>query len=125
MIFLCRISLIYRLSDSGSLFYFKFIYNMNWKALINEQLDYVRNKINSDSCEVDVNTAMQIMSVIAHEPMSKAEAYQELGISRSKFDSLVKDGKLPQGRKRLGFNELVWYKDEILTQYGEQFSQNS
>lgn len=98
---------------------------MNWKALINEQLNYVRNKINSDSCEVDVNTAMQIMSVISHEPLSKAEAYQELGISRSKFDSLVKDGKLPSGRKRLGFNELVWYKDEILIEYGKQFSQNS
>ena len=98
---------------------------MNWKKLINEQLDLLKTRINSDSCEVDVSTAMQIMSVIAHEPLSKAEAYQELGISRSKFDSLVKDGKLPQGRKRLGFNELVWYKDEILTEYGKQFSQNS
>ena len=98
---------------------------MNWKKLINEQLDLLKTRINSDSCEVDVNTAMQIMSVIAHEPLSKAQAYQELGISRSKFDSLVKDGKLPQGRKRLGFNELVWYKDEILTEYGKQFSQNS
>lgn len=98
---------------------------MNWKALINEQLDLVKARINSNSCEVDVNTAMQIMSVISHEPMSKAEAYQELGISRSKFDSLIRDGKLPQGRKRLGFNELVWYKDEILTQYGKQFSQNN
>lgn len=98
---------------------------MNWKKLIKEQLNQVMARIDSDSCEVDVNTAMQIMSVIAHEPLSKAEAYQELGISRSKFDSLVKDGKLPQGKKRLGFNELVWYKDEILTQYGEQFGQNS
>ena len=64
---------------------------MNWKKLINEQLDLLKTRINSDSCEVDVNTAMQIMSVIAHEPLSKAEAYQELGISRSKFDSLVKE----------------------------------
>ena len=96
---------------------------MNWKKLINEQLDLLKARINSDSCEVDVNTAMQIMSVIAHEPLSKAEAYQELGISRSKFDSLVREGQLPQGRKRLGFNELVWYKDEILSQYGKQFNQ--
>ena len=98
---------------------------MNWKKLIKEQLNQVMARIDSDSCEVDANTAMQIMSVIAHEPLSKAEAYQELGISRSKFDSLVRDGKLPQGKKRLGFNELVWYKDEILTEYGKQSSQNS
>lgn len=97
---------------------------MNWKALINEQLDLVKARINSNSCEVDVNTAMQIMSVISHEPMSKAEAYQELGISRSKFDSLIRDGKLPQGKKRLGFNELVWYKDEIIIEYGKQVNQN-
>lgn len=96
---------------------------MNWKKLIKEQLNQVIQKIDSDSCEVDANTAMQIMSVISHEPLSKAEAYQELGISRSKFDSLVKDGKLPQGKKRLGFNELVWYKDEILTEYGKHFGQ--
>lgn len=97
---------------------------MNWKALIKEQLNYVVDRINSESCEVDINTAMQIMSVISHEPLSKAEAYQVLGISRSKFDSLVKDGILPQGRKRMGFNELVWYKDEILIKYGQQFNQN-
>ena len=57
---------------------------MNWKTLIKEQLNQVIARIDSDSCEVDVNTAMQIMSVIAHEPLSKAEAYQELGISRIK-----------------------------------------
>lgn len=92
---------------------------MNWKNLILEQLDLVKEKIKSNSCEVDASTARQIMSVIAHEPISKAEAYQELGISRSKFDSLVRDGVLPPGKKRLGFNELVWYKDEILMAYAE------
>lgn len=97
---------------------------MNWKKLINEQLDLIKSRINSDSCEVDSGTAMQIMSVFSHEPLSKAEAYQELGISRSKFDSLVKEGKLPSGKKRLGFNELVWYKDEILIAYAEQSDQN-
>jgi predicted DNA-binding transcriptional regulator AlpA len=34
-------------------------------------------------------------------------------MSRSKFDSLVKDGLLPKGKKRRGFKELVWYEDEL------------
>lgn len=97
---------------------------MNWKNLIKEQLSLAIERIDVDSCEVDRDTARQIMSVIAHEPLSKAEACQELGISRSKFDSLIRDGKLPVGRKRMGFNELVWYKDEIIIEYDKQLDQN-
>jgi hypothetical protein len=26
---------------------------------------------------------------------------------------LVADGKLPKGRKRKGYKELVWFKDEL------------
>ena len=36
-----------------------------------------------------------------------------LDIGRSQFDQLVRDGMLPKGRKRMGFKELVWYKDEL------------
>ena len=45
--------------------------------------------------------------------MSKDVACSYLNISRSKFDSLVAEGKLPKGKKRRGFKELVFYKDEI------------
>ena len=31
--------------------------------------------------------------------MSKYEAYSYLNISRAKFDNLVKEGKLPKGKK--------------------------
>jgi hypothetical protein len=27
----------------------------------------------------------------------------------------VREGKIPKGRKRKGFKELVWYKDELDT----------
>lgn len=46
-------------------------------------------------------------------PMSKYEAYTYLGISRAKFDNLVKEGKLPQGKKQQGFKELSWTKKEL------------
>ena len=35
--------------------------------------------------------------------MSKYEAYSYLNISRAKFDNLVKEGKIPQGKKQQGF----------------------
>lgn len=46
-------------------------------------------------------------------PMSKYEAYTYLGISRAKFDNLVREGKLPQGKKQQGFKELSWTKKEL------------
>ena len=45
--------------------------------------------------------------------MSKYEAYTYLGISRAKFDNLVREGKLPQGKKQQGFKELSWKKKDL------------
>lgn len=47
------------------------------------------------------------------KPMSKYEAYTYLRISRAKFDNLVREGKLPQGKKQQGFKELSWTKKEL------------
>jgi len=58
--------------------------------------------------------AIDILKVVAHEPLSKDEAMSLLNLGRSRFDDLVREGKIPKGRKRRGFKELVWYKDELL-----------
>jgi predicted DNA-binding transcriptional regulator AlpA len=57
--------------------------------------------------------ALNVIELISHQPMSKDSACSYLKISRSKFDELVRKGDLPKGRKRRGFKELVWWKDEI------------
>lgn len=87
---------------------------MDLKKLVIEQMEMSLNKIKQNTCEIDKETAMQILSIVAHEPLSKAQSFQELHMSRSKFDSLVNKGVLPPGRKRIGFNELAWYRDELL-----------
>lgn len=45
--------------------------------------------------------------------ISKYQAYTYLGISRAKFDNLVREGKLPRGKKVEGFRELQWSIKEI------------
>lgn len=45
--------------------------------------------------------------------ISKYQAYTYLNISRSKFDSLVRDGLLPKGKKIAGFKELFWDRNEL------------
>lgn len=47
------------------------------------------------------------------EYMSKAQACDYLDISRSTFDKLVREGKLPRGKKRMGFKELSWKKSDL------------
>lgn len=46
-------------------------------------------------------------------PMSKYQSYTYLGISRATFDNLVREGKLPRGKKVPGFKELRWYKKDL------------
>ena len=46
-------------------------------------------------------------------PMSKYQAFNYLHISRATFDNLVREGKIPQGKKQQGFNELQWFKKDL------------
>lgn len=74
----------------------------------------VADRIEGGNSEISERQAMDIMSVIAHEPLSKEQACSLLKISRSEFDKRIREGKLPKGRKRRGFKELLWYKDELI-----------
>jgi hypothetical protein len=71
------------------------------------------DKIDADNSELNEEQAIWVMELIAHKPMSKEEAAIYLHIHPSRFDTLIREEKLPRGRKRLGFKEKVWYLDEI------------
>lgn len=73
----------------------------------------IANKLDNDTCELSEQEAMDIINVLTHESLSKDSACTYMGLSRSRFDDLVRDGIIPKGRKRKGFKELVWYKDEL------------
>lgn len=47
-------------------------------------------------------------------PLSKDQACSYLGMSRSKFDQLVREGKIPRGEKHRGLKELTWKKHDLL-----------
>ena len=71
------------------------------------------DKLDVGNTELDEDQAVDIALMLTHKPLSKDQACSYLNMSRSKFDQLVKDCKLPKGRKRRGFKELVWYQDEL------------
>lgn len=69
--------------------------------------------IDAGNSEVDDEQAIRIMKIVAHQPLSKAQAALHLNMSTKKFDLLIREGYLPKGRKKLGWTEKVWYEDEI------------
>ena len=85
----------------------------DFKKIVSKYLREAADKIDAGSCELTESEAMDILSVISHQAMSKEEACIYLNIKRSRFDDLVKEGKLPKGKKVRGYKELRFYKDEL------------
>ena len=83
------------------------------KKLLTKLLIDTANKINAGTCELSEEEATQMLEVLSHIALSKEQACIYLNMSRSRFDDLVRQGKLPKGKKRVGFKELFWYKDEL------------
>ena len=83
------------------------------KKLLSKELRKVADKIDAGTCEMSVDEAMEIVNMLTHEAISKEEACKFLNVSRATFDLHVSFGNIPKGRKRTGFKELVWYKDEL------------
>lgn len=81
--------------------------------LVAKLLREIANKLDSGNSELSESEAMDMMALLTHHVMSKETACNYLNMSRSRFDDLVRLNKLPKGRKRVGFKELVWYKDEL------------
>ena len=82
--------------------------------IILKELDSLKKRIQEGTCELTEEEAMEILRVIAHESMSKDQACEYLNVRRSRFGDLIREGKIPEGKKRRGFNEHRWYKDELI-----------
>ena len=85
----------------------------DFKKLVVKYLREVAEKIDSGTSEITESQAIDVLRVIAHEAMSKEQACVYLNLSRSRFDDLVREKKIPRGQKRTGFKELVYYRDEL------------
>lgn len=76
------------------------------------------DELNGDGCDFSEQDAMKLMDYMGqmregNQRMSKYEACKYLHISRSTFDRMVAEGKLPKGEKRAGFKELSWRKSDL------------
>ena len=80
---------------------------------ISRYLRELADKFDAGTTDYDEEQAIKFMQLITHVPMTKEEAAMHLHIWPSRFDTLVREGKIPKGRKIIGFKEKRWYLDEI------------
>lgn len=86
--------------------------------IIKNQLLKIISDIDAGNCDLSLDEEIEVINFINKLSnkecrMSKYEAYSYLNISRAKFDNLVKEGKLPKGKKQQGFKELSWTKGDL------------
>ncbi len=85
---------------------------------IRNHLVRIIEDIDAGNSNLTEEEALSVMKAIARysrkdTPMSKESACAYLGMSRSKFDSLVREEKIPRGKKSQGFKELHWTKRDL------------
>lgn len=95
--------------------------------ILRNALKQLLNDIDSGNSHISESDEQEIISFIQKintKEYSKVEAYQYLGISRATFDNYVSKGLIPEGKKKAGFNEKIWYKsdlDEFLKNKGNKY----
>lgn len=86
--------------------------------IIKNQLLKIISDIDAGNCDLSLDEEIEVINFINKLSnkecrMSEYEAYSYLNISRAKFDNLVKEGKLPKGKKQQEFKELSWNKKDL------------
>jgi predicted DNA-binding transcriptional regulator AlpA len=86
--------------------------------VLKKQLLKIVDDIDVGNSEISDEDAIQIADFLKRfnsrdKMISKYQAFTYLNISRAQFDNLVREGRLPKGKKIEGFKELQWSLKEI------------
>ena len=82
------------------------------KTLIIKSLETILERLKSDSCALTTEQMVEALKLLEEankdRGMSKEEACRYLNVSRSTFDTYIRNGWIPKGEKQMGFKELSW-----------------
>ena len=84
------------------------------RKLVIKETEGFLERMKTNTCALTNEEAEGVISLICHISLNKAQAAEELNVSRATFDNLVADKKIPKGIKVKHDNVLKWYKDEII-----------
>ena len=86
-------------------------------SIIKKLLLQIVNDIDSGNSNITQEEQLQLIDTIqsiSSQRLSKYQACRLLNIKRAKFDNLVRENKLPKGKKQAGFKELQWSKQDLM-----------
>lgn len=88
------------------------------ERLVKEALLSIVDGIDAGTSTFDNDESMQIVEFAnaltnTENKLSKYQACKYLHKSRAAFDNLVREGKLPKGKKEQGFKELFWTLSDL------------
>ena len=87
------------------------------KEILIKALEEILVRLKSKECELtekELDEAISLANLANKKRgLSKEQACQYLNLSRSTFDTYIRNGWLPKGQKRLGFKELSWTPCEL------------
>lgn len=69
--------------------------------------------LKAGTSEITEDEALDIINLLAHIAISREDALKLLNVNNTKFYELMGNNSIPKGRKRRGFKEVVWYRDEL------------
>ena len=69
--------------------------------------------LKAGTSEITEDEALDIINLLAHVAISREDALKVLNVNNTKFYELMGNHSIPKGRKRRGFKEVVWYRDEL------------
>lgn len=92
------------------------------RKAVAKYLRELADKFDAGNTNISEEQSIQLLSLLANEELSKDQACSFLNIQRSKFDKLVREKRLPKGRKVRGFKELRWNKKDLMEFCGNDFN---
>lgn len=84
--------------------------------LIRTLLQQIINDIDSGNSNIKEDQQLEVVDMIQKfnsKELSKIESANYIGVSRATFDNYITRGLIPKGKKRSGFNELSWNKQDL------------
>ena len=84
--------------------------------IIRSLLQQMINDIDSNNTNISEREQFEVIKFIQKintKELSKLEAAEYIGVSRATFDNYVRNGLIPKGQKRVGFEELSWNKCDL------------
>ena len=84
--------------------------------ILRDLLQQIIDDIDSGNSNISENEqleAIKFIYKINSKELSKIEAAEYIGVSRATFDNYIRKGLIPIGKKRQGFKEKSWSKQDL------------